>query len=119
GREKGRPWLDVASQVVKVNLGPQPPKRVAAIQEQAARLCTIAPFMANDMRSEAARLIAELAPGDLDMVFFTNGGTEAVENAVRLARGPTGRLKVLSAYRSYHGATRTSIRLTRHPRPPD
>jgi taurine--2-oxoglutarate transaminase len=68
------------------------------------------------MRSEAARLIAELAPGDLDMVFFTNGGTDAVENAVRLARGHTGRHKVLSMYRSYHGATGTSIQLTGDPR---
>jgi len=64
----------------------------------------------------AARLIAELAPADLDMVFFTNGGTDAVENAVRLARGHTGRSKVLSAYRSYHGATGTSIGLTGDPR---
>src|SRR5437867_4103127 len=114
--EKGRTWLDFASQLVNVNIGHQHPKLVAAIQEQAGRLCTIAPSMANDMRSEAARLIAELAPGDLDMVFFTNGGTEAVENAVRMARGHTGRHKILSAYRSYHGATGVSITLTGDPR---
>ena len=114
--EKGKSWLDFSSQLVNVNIGHQHPKLVAAIQEQAARLCTIAPFHANDMRSEAARLIAELAPGDLDMVFFTNGGTEAIENAVRLARGHTGRYKVLSTYRSYHGATGTSIQLTGDPR---
>jgi len=114
--EKGNTWLDFSSQLVNVNIGHQHPKLVAAIQEQAARLCTIAPSMANDMRSEAARLVSELAPGDLDMVFFTNGGTDAVENAVRLARGYTGRYKVLSAYRSYHGATGTSIALTGDPR---
>ena len=114
--EKGNTWLDFSSQLVNVNIGHQHPKLVAAIQEQAGRLCTIAPSMANDMRSECARLIAELAPGELDMVFFTNGGTEAVENAVRLARGHTGRHKVLSAYRSYHGATGTSITLTGDPR---
>jgi taurine--2-oxoglutarate transaminase len=114
--DKGRSWLDFSSQLVNVNIGHQHPKLVAAIQEQAGRLCTIAPFHANDMRSEAARLIAELAPGDLDMVFFTNGGTEAIENAVRLARGHTGRHKLLSAYRSYHGATGTSITLTGDPR---
>ena len=85
---------------------------VAAIQEQAARLCTIAPSMANDMRSEAARLIVERAPGDLDMVFFTNGGAEAIENAVRMAKLHTGRLKVLSTYRSYHGATAGAISVT-------
>ena len=114
--DHGHSWLDFSSQLVNVNIGHQHPKLVAAIQEQAARLCTIAPFHANDMRSEAARLIAELAPGDLDMVFFTNGGTEAIENAVRLARGFTGRHKVMSAYRSYHGATGTSIMLTGDPR---
>ncbi len=114
--DKGNTWLDFSSQLVNVNIGHQHPKLVAAIQEQAGRLCTIAPSFANDMRSEAARLIAELAPGDLDMVFFTNGGTEAVENAVRLARGHTGRHKVMSAYRSYHGATGTSITLTGDPR---
>ena len=112
----GNTWLDFASQLVNVNIGHQHPKLVTAIQAQAGRLCTIAPSFANDMRSEAARLIAELAPGDLDMVFFTNGGTEAVENAVRMARGHTGRLKVLSTYRSYHGATGTSIGLTGDPR---
>ena len=114
--DKGNAWLDFSSQLVNVNIGHQHPKVVAAIQEQAGKLCTIAPSFANDMRSEAARLICELAPGDLDMVFFTNGGTEAVENAVRMARGHTGRHKVLSAYRSYHGATGTSITLTGDPR---
>ncbi len=114
--DKGNTWLDFSSQLVNVNIGHQHPKLVAAIQEQAARLCTIGPGFANDMRSEAARLIAELAPGDLDKVFFTNGGTDAVENAVRLARGHTGRHKVLSMYRSYHGATGTSIQLTGDPR---
>jgi taurine--2-oxoglutarate transaminase len=114
--DKGNSWLDFSSQLVNVNIGHQHPKLVAAIQEQAGRLCTIAPFHANEMRSEAARLITDLAPGDLDMVFFTNGGTEAVENAVRLARGHTGRFKVLSSYRSYHGATGVSIGLTGDPR---
>src|SRR5690606_10584870 len=86
------------------------------IKAQADRLCTIAPFHANDQRSEAARLIAELAPGDLDMVFFTNGGAEATENAVRMARLATGRHKVITTYRSYHGATAGSITLTGDPR---
>jgi len=71
---------------------------------------------ANDVRGRAARLIAERAPGDMAKVFFTNGGAEAVENAVRMARGATGRHKVLAAYRSYHGATGTAITLTGDPR---
>jgi taurine--2-oxoglutarate transaminase len=89
---------------------------VAAIQEQAARLTTISPAFANDARSEAARLIAELAPGDLNRVFFTNGGAEATENALRMARLHTGRHKVMAAYRSYHGATAGAIAVTGDPR---
>ena len=109
-------YLDFSSQLVNVNIGYQHPKLVAAIQEQAGKLCTIAPSFANDARSEAARLIAEIAPGDLNAVFFTNGGAEANENAVRMARLHTGRHKVLAAYRSYHGATAGAIALTGDPR---
>jgi taurine--2-oxoglutarate transaminase len=112
----GNRYLDFSSQLVNVNIGYQHPKLVAAIQEQAARLCTIAPSFANDARSEAARLIAELAPGDLNQVFFTNGGAEATENALRMARLHTGRHKVLAAYRSYHGATAGAITMTGDPR---
>ncbi len=113
---EGNRYLDFSSQLVNVNIGYQHPKLVAAIQEQAGKLATIAPGFANDARSEAARLIAELAPGDLDTVFFTNGGAEANENAVRMARLHTGRHKVLAAYRSYHGATAGAIALTGDPR---
>jgi taurine--2-oxoglutarate transaminase len=112
----GTRYLDFSSQLVNVNIGYQHPKLVAAIQEQAGKLCTIAPGYANDARSEAARLIAELAPGELNHVFFTNGGAEANENAVRMARLHTGRNKVLAAYRSYHGATAGAIALTGDPR---
>ncbi len=112
----GRRYLDFASQLVYTNLGHQHPALVAAIKRQADRLCTVAPGFANDARSELARLIAERAPGELDQVFFTNGGTEANEHAVRMARLHTGRGKVLAAYRSYHGATATSIALTGEPR---
>jgi taurine--2-oxoglutarate transaminase len=112
----GRRYLDFASQLVNLNIGHQHPRLVAAIQEAAGRLCTIAPSFANADRAEAARLITELAPGDLDMVFFTNGGAEATENAVRMARLHTGRHKVLAAYRSYHGATAGAISLTGDPR---
>jgi taurine--2-oxoglutarate transaminase len=107
----------LSSQLMNVNIGHQHPKLVAAIQEQADKLCTIAPFHANAARSEAARLIVEAGPtGDLDMVFFTNGGAEANENAIRMARLHTGRHKVLRRYRSYHGATAGSITLTGDPR---
>ncbi len=109
-------FLDFSSQLVNVNIGYQHPKLVAAIQEQAATLCTLQPSLADAARSEAARLIAELAPGDLNSVFFTNGGAEANEYALRMARGHTGRHKVLSAYRSYHGATAAAITMTGDPR---
>ncbi len=112
----GNEYLDLSSQLVNTNIGHQHPKVVAAIQAQADRLCTIAPQHANDVRGEAARLITERAPDAFTHVFFTNGGTEAVEHAVRMARLHTGRPKVLSRYRSYHGGTTLSVNLTGDPR---
>ena len=109
-------YLDFSSQLVFTNIGHQHPRVVKAIQEQAAKLCTIAPQHANEARSEAAHLIAEIAPDGLEHVFFTNGGAEAIEHAVRMARLHTGRVKVLSAYRSYHGGTQTAVNLTGDPR---
>ena len=89
---------------------------VAAIKDQADRLCTIGPPLANDRRGELARLLAEVTPGNLTMSFFTNGGAEANENAVKLARWYTGRHKIVARYRSYHGATAGAITLTGDPR---
>ncbi|MGJ6121633.1 aspartate aminotransferase family protein [Mycolicibacterium sp. Y3] len=113
---EGNRLLDFSSQLVNTNIGHQHPKVVAAIAEQAAKLCTVAPQHANAARSEAARLIAERTPGELDKIFFTNGGADAVEHAVRMARLHTGRYKVLSRYRAYHGGTETAINLTGDPR---
>ncbi|WP_231371270.1 aspartate aminotransferase family protein [Cryocola sp. 340MFSha3.1] len=112
----GNAYLDFSSQLVNLNLGHQHPDLVAAIQQQAGRLATVQPSMANDVRGELARRIAEVAPGTLNKVFFTNGGADANEYAVRLARAVTGRRKVLSMYRSYHGGTSTAIALTGDPR---
>jgi taurine---2-oxoglutarate transaminase len=112
----GKRYLDFASQLVNVNIGHQHPKVVAAIKEQADLLCTIGPPMANDKRSELARLIAEVTPGNLVKTFFTNGGAEANENAIKLARWYTGRHKVIARYRSYHGATAGAVTLTGDPR---
>jgi taurine--2-oxoglutarate transaminase len=113
---QGNRWLDFASQFVHVNIGHSHPKVIEAIQRQAAQLSTVAPNFATEPKSRAAELIAGVAPAGLDKVFFTNGGTEANEHAVRMARLVTKRPKVLSAYRSYHGATSTSIHLTGEPR---
>ena len=112
----GERYLDFSSQLVNVNIGHQHPKVVAAIRAQAEVLCTVSPAHANDQRGEAARLVADRAPAGLERVFFTNGGAEAIENAVRMARLHTGRNKVLSRYRSYHGGTAQAITLTGDPR---
>jgi taurine--2-oxoglutarate transaminase len=114
--DSGTRYLDFSSQLVNTNIGHQHPRVVAAIKEQADRLCTIAPQHANDQRSLAARLIADLAPPGLEKVFFTGGGADAIEHATRLARLHTNRPKVLAAYRSYHGGTSTAINLTGDPR---
>ncbi|MFT4050695.1 MAG: aspartate aminotransferase family protein [Microbacterium sp.] len=105
----GRAWLDFSSQLVNVNIGHQHPAVVAAITEQAELLTTVAPSTANLARGRAAELIAQLAPDGFEKVFFTNGGADANENAMRLARLHTGRDKILSHYRSYHGNTGAAI----------
>jgi taurine--2-oxoglutarate transaminase len=112
----GKRYLDFASQLVNVSIGHQHPKVVAAIKEQAERLTTIGPPMATESRSTLGRLLAEVTPGDLTMSFFTNGGAEANENAIKLARWYTGRHKVIARYRSYHGATAGAMTLTGDPR---
>src|SRR5436190_1397935 len=113
---EGNRYLDFASQLVNVSIGHQHPKVVAAIREQAEQLCTIGPPMATASRSRLGRLLAEVTPGNLTLSFFTNGGAEANENALKLARWYTGRHKVVARYRSYHGATAGAVSLTGDPR---
>jgi taurine--2-oxoglutarate transaminase len=105
----GRSYLDFASQLVNLNIGHQHPKVVAAIVEQAQTLATVAPPTANLARGQAAKRITDLAPDGMRKVFFTNGGADANENAIRMARLHTGRDKVLSTYRSYHGNTGAAV----------
>jgi len=112
----GKRYLDFASQLVNVSIGHGHPKLVAAIREQAEQLATIGPPMATESRSRLGKLLAEVTPGDLSMSFFTNGGAEANENAIKLARWATGRQKIVARYRSYHGATAGGITLTGDPR---
>jgi taurine--2-oxoglutarate transaminase len=114
--EDGTKYLDFSSQLVNTNIGHQYPAVVRAIQEQADILTTIAPQHGYESRYKAAELILDHSFDGAAKVFFTNGGTEAVEHAVRMARLHTGRPKVLATYRSYHGATATSINLTGDPR---
>src|SRR5271154_4866312 len=112
----GKRYRDFASQLVNVSIGYGHPKVVAAIKEQAETLATIGPPMATESRSRLGKLLAEVTPGDLSMSFFTNGGAEANENAIKLARWYTGRHKIIARYRSYQGATGGSITLTGDPR---
>ena len=112
----GNRYLDFASQLVNVSIGHSHPRVVQAIKDQAEKLATIGPPMATESRSKLGRLLADVTPGDLSMSFFTNGGAEANENAIKLARWYTGRHKIIARYRSYHGATAGSITLTGDPR---
>jgi taurine--2-oxoglutarate transaminase len=112
----GRRYLDFSSQLVNTNIGHQHPRVTAAIAAQAARLTTLAPQHASESRGEAATRLAALAPAGMEKVFFTNGGADANENAIRMARLHTGRPKVLSFYRSYHGNTGAAITSTGDPR---
>ena len=108
----GKTYLDFSSQLVNVNLGYQHPRVLAAMKAQLESLVTIAPATANQARGEAAKRIVDLAPEGFSKVFFTNAGADANENAIRMARLYTGRDKVLSAYRSYHGNTGSAIAAT-------
>ncbi len=103
--DRGRRYLDFSAGFVAVNLGHGHPSVAAAIAEQAQRLTYAAPSFGNDKRAELARAIIELAPWDEGgRVFFTTGGGEANEDAMKFARAITGRHKILTAYRSFHGS---------------
>jgi taurine--2-oxoglutarate transaminase len=113
---EGKRFIDFNSQLMSVNIGHGDPRVVRAIEEQAARLAYANPSMATEPRARLGAKLAEIAPGDIDVFFFTNGGAEAIENAVKLARHYTGRHKILARYRSYHGATAGAMTLTGDPR---
>ena len=112
----GKRYLDFNSQLMSVNIGHGDKRVVDAIKAQADKLAYVNPFMAHEPRARLGKKLAELAPGDIDVFFFTNGGAEANENAIKLARQATGRHKILARYRSYHGATGQAITATGDPR---
>lgn len=116
--DEGKKFLDMASQLVNSNIGHQHPKVVKAIQDQAAKLCFVAPGIAVEPRSTLAKMLSEVCPPQINRFFFTNAGAEANENAVKIARAATGRQKIIARYRSYHGATYGAISLTGDPRRP-
>jgi taurine---2-oxoglutarate transaminase len=113
---EGKRFLDFNSQLMCTNIGHSHPRVVKAIQDQAATLAYANPFMATEARARLGVKLAEIAPGDMDTFFYTNGGAEAVENAIRIARVVTGRHKVMVRYRSYHGGTAGALSLTGDPR---
>jgi len=113
---EGKRFIDFNSQLMSVNIGHGDQRVIEAIQEQAATLCYANPFMATEPRARLGAKLAKITPGDIDTFFFTNGGAEATENAVKIARFYTGRQKIMARYRSYHGATAGSISLTGDPR---
>ena len=113
---EGKRYIDFNSQLMCVNIGHGDERVVRAIQEQAAVLAYANPSMATEPRARLGAKLAEVTPGDIDAFFFTNGGAEANENAIKIARWITGRHKILAFYRSYHGATAGSISLTGDPR---
>ena len=113
---EGKRYLDFNSQLMCVNIGHSHPRVIKAIQDQAATLAYANPFMATEPRALLGEKLAALTPGDIDVFFFTNGGAEANENAIKIARMYTGRHKILARYRSYHGATGGAMTLTGEPR---
>ena len=113
---EGKRYLDFNSQLMGVNIGHGDRRVVEAIKRQAEQLAYISPFMATGARARLGEKLAEILPGDMEKTFFTLGGAEANENAIRMARAVTGRHKILARYRSYHGATLGAITLTGDPR---
>ena len=113
----GKRYIDFNSQLMSVNIGHGDPRVIRAIQAQAAKLCYVMPGgMTTEPRAKLGAKLAEITPGDIDAFFFTNGGAEANENAFKIARAYTGRYKILSRYRSYHGATAAAMAATGEPR---
>jgi taurine---2-oxoglutarate transaminase len=113
---EGKRYIDFNSQLMCVNIGHGDARVVKAIQDQAATLAYANPFMATEPRARLGAKLATLTPGDIEVFFFTNGGAEANENAIKIARAVTGRQKILARYRSYHGGTAAAIAATGDPR---
>ena len=113
---EGQRILDFNSQLMSVNIGHGDRRVIDAITAQATKLQYVQPAFATEIRARLGAKLAEILPGDMDKVFFTLGGAEAIENAIKFARHATGRYKVLARYRSYHGATLGAMTLTGDPR---
>src|SRR5262245_40744901 len=113
---EGKRFLDFNSQLMCINIGHGDPRVVRAIHDQLEKVAYVTPSMVTEPRARLGAKLAEIAPGDIDVFFFTNGGAEANENAIKIARAYTGRPKILSRYRSYHGGTAAAMAATGEPR---
>lgn len=116
--ETGKRYYDLGAQLVNLNIGHQHPKVIQAIKDQADKLSYVAPQFAEESRGRLAKRIVDLLPEEFGKCFFTLGGADANENAIKIARAVTGRSKIITRYRSYHGATYGAISLTGDPRRP-
>ncbi|MFH1933274.1 MAG: aminotransferase class III-fold pyridoxal phosphate-dependent enzyme [Pseudomonadota bacterium] len=114
--DRGKKYLDFSSHLTNVNAGHQHPKIINAIKDQSDRMCYVLPGACNDQRARLAKMLADLAPGDLCKTLFVSGGGEANENALKIARAVTGRQKVIARFNSYHGATYGASSVTGDPR---
>ena len=114
--EDGKEFLDFSSCFVSHNIGHQDPRALEALIEQANTLCSFAPNFSTKPRAQLAALVAEITPGDLSRTFFSPGGTEANEAAIKICHQYTGRRKIISRYNSYHGGTAASMTLSGDPR---
>jgi taurine---2-oxoglutarate transaminase len=113
---EGKRFLDFNSQLMCINIGHGEPRVVRAIQDQLEKVAYVTPSMVTEPRARLGMKLAEITPGDIDVFFFTNGGAEANENAIKIARAYTGRPKILTRYRSYHGGTAAAMAATGEPR---
>jgi taurine--2-oxoglutarate transaminase len=113
---EGKRFIDFNSQLMCVNIGHSDPRVIEAIQKQAALVTYVTPSMTTEPRARLGAKLTEITPGDIDVFFFTNGGAEANEHALKIARSYTGREKIISFYRSYHGATAGAMAATGEPR---
>ena len=113
---EGKRFIDFNSQLMCVNIGHGDPRVLDAIQKQASQLTYVTTSMTTEARARLGAKLAEITPGDIDVFFFTNGGADANENAIKIARAYTGRQKIVSFYRSYHGATAGAMAATGEPR---
>ena len=112
----GKQYLDFSSQLMNMNLGHNHPKINEAIRKQLDKVSYVFPGMATEARGDLGEKLAEISPGNLTKTFFTTGGADAIENAIKLARVYTGKQKIITRYRSYHGATYGAISAGGDPR---